>query len=180
MSCLPTALDAEEDADVLGADRVGVVRIAPKLPQRCDVCHDGFPCNTNVGREVLAGPRDTMLEPRPFVRQGAPVGYPPGGASPMLAHCAMMVAEATEEPIVPPMQHVSERMMQSTSRCPSKFKSWKSGCNCVGPEVGKHKPAEARDHRAAPLAENRHCHIAAGSESTRVAQTGRPDCGWYC
>ena len=109
------------DADVLGADKVGVVRIAPKLPQRCDMCHDGFPCNTNVGREVLAGPRDTMLEPRPFVRQGAPVGYPPGGASPMLAHCAMMVAEATEEPIVPPMQHVSERMMQSTSRCPSKF-----------------------------------------------------------
>ena len=146
MACLPTAL---KDADVLGADRVGVVRIAPKLPQRCDMCHDGFPCNTNVGREVLAGPRDGYtLEPRPFVRQGAPVGYPPGGASPMLAHCAMMVAEATEEPIVPPMQHVSERVMQSTSRCRVNLKVGSQGA--WGRKLGnasRRKPVATGAHR---------------------------------
>ena len=33
MSGLPAALDVEEDADVLGADGVGVVRVALKLPR---------------------------------------------------------------------------------------------------------------------------------------------------
>ena len=84
MSGLPAALDVEEDADVLGADGVGVVRVAPKLPRRCDVvCH-----------HALAAPRWPRGSGGPSGAERWPPGtsgrssgkalsqiYPPGCAS---------------------------------------------------------------------------------------------------